>query len=408
MTRAIILFALLSACLAYAEVSSTEAAQAASTYASLDSLKSLSRPLEAGSDAYWVYYTPLTSSNKLVLAVGQFYGSVLEDEEELARVAGAVYDYETAYTTITGEGYSFDALAPAFGAIATALQRNEANLYDLEAVTQSKYPFLDYSGIQENISLLLVASDDLNVAFQEGATQQRIFEEEYSGSSLAVLINYYDSGFEGLAGFLAVYEDYLDAVATMQSQVYKSSIPSNDRTSIYDSLENLKEIGVSDIYSQFIASNPQALLATKRALRDSWVNDSVSSFSYLKTRTNALAAYAQQKPRFDYVSSGKAALENCGLGDEAAKSDGYYAELEYYKNKGTAASYAEMITILDEAVPLLNGIYADYSNCVAAPTAPASPAKAQDNSWALYAALALLAAAGAYTWWKKKQEEQNE
>jgi len=388
-------------------LSSSEAAEKASAFTQGESLLALPGPLEVGSDSYWVYYSQVypPTSQKLIVAVSEYYGSLVEDEGKLSKVGEAVYDYGIVYGYINQNGYSFRTLSPAMNGVIGVLQRDQANLEDLISVTESKYPFLDFSGVQENLSLLVQAADEINVLLQDGAAQQQIFEDDYSAYSLSSLLFYYNSSFSRLGQFFGLYDDYLQSISTAQSAVYKSSIKAPDNENIYTSLENMKDIGVSSLYSKFAFSSPSTTLNALYGSRASWVNDSVSSFSYRNARKKATELYNANIDRYDYVHGSKSVLAACGLASRVSEVESDWAEVEYYNAKKSAMGYAKMLELLPPVIAEIDGVYAAYQSCVSQPTPSVQPRQETDYSWLIAALIALAVGLYAYNWWNKKREE---
>lgn len=393
-----------------AEVSSAEADGIAALYIQGESMSSLSQPMEVGMDSYWVYYTQVYPpvSRKLVVAVGQFYGTVLEDEDELFEVASAAYDYGIVYSYLEPNGYSFKALSPTLYSVVNSIRQNDANLYDLATVTEAKYSFIDFSAIEANSTLLLSAADDLNVLFQDGYSQQQISEDYYSAKSLSTLVYYYGLAFESMDSFFDVYEDYLGAINKAQSTVYTSSIPSPDDESIYDSLENLKDIGVNNLYSKFTFSKPRAAFESLRSARSAWVNDSVSSFSFVSSRANSISSYNANLESYEFIASSKAVLTSCGLKAKVEDLEGVWAEIVYYKGKSSALGYSKMLELLPAAESLIDEVYAGYSSCTSNPTVAPVKQEQDDYSGIVYAIAITLLAYGGYLYWQKLQAEKQE
>ena len=391
-------------------VSSAEADEIAAPFIQGESMSSLAQPLEVGMDSYWVYYTQVYPpvSRKLTVAVGQFYGVVLEDEDDLAEVASAAFDYGVVYSFIEPSGYSFKSLSPTFYSVSDSIQQNDANLYDLATVTEAKYSFLDFSHIQANSTLLLSAADNLNVLFQDGYSQQQMFEDYYSEHSLSTLVYYYGLAFESLDSFFDAYDSYLESINKAQSAVYTSSIPSPDDESIYNSLENLKDIGVNNLYSDFAFSQPRATFESLQSARGAWVNDSVSSFAFVSSRANSLSMYNANLESYEFIASSKVALTSCGLKAKVEELEGVWAEVDYYKGKSSALGYSKMLELLPEAESLINEVYSGYESCTANPTIAPRPQEEDDYSGIIYAVAITLLAYGGYLYWQKLQAEKQE
>ena len=386
-------------------VSSSEAEEKASPYTAGEAVTALPQPLEVGADSYWIYYTQIYPpvSKKLVVAVSEYLGDVVSDEVKLSAVAASAYDYGAVHDFIEPKGYSFSSLAPAFSSSLIALQQSQANLNDLAQVVQSKYAYLDFSQVEANLTLLVQAADDTNAMFQEGQSQQQVFNDAYSASELSTLVYYYNTSFSRLSAFFTVYQDYLNAIASAQSAVFKSPITAPDNENIYNSLENLKDIGLSSLYSKFASSNPSVTLNSLYSYKRAWVNDSVSSFSFAYSKGRALEAYDAAYLRYQFVTQAKTVLQSCGIVTADVTRD--WQEVEYYREKASAIGYAKMLELLPPVTAKIDSVYSRYQACISKPTASATPTQEADYSWLLYALVILLVAVYGYNWWKKKREE---
>lgn len=400
-----LLFVLLAACLV-AGISSDEAAQKASAYLLDEPATSLSSPLEVGVASYWVFYNPIYSSSaaKIIVAVEDESGDLVYDAEKLSSIAAEAYDYSVIEEYLKAQGYSFAQLSPALNSAVLTLQKNQASLYEIESKTITAYPDISFEELSSSLEELLEQTDETAILASEGEAQQRIFESDYTSSSLDQLYRYYGSEMDALGTLFDAYDSFSNELTELQSRVY-STVPDPDNKNLYEALDALRDVGLTQLYSKFRSSNPRSTLSVLQGRKENWVKDSVASFTYRRNRIDSTALYSVEIQRFNVVEASKAVLYECGLKEEVKELEVIWSDVEYYKQKNNEFGYAKMNELLPQATEKLDYIYSKQAKCTAPPAVPSDDEELDLTPLAYVFALALLGYA-AYKYYEKKQLEK--
>ena len=407
MKTGFVLFLLLVAApLVFAVISSDEAQAVASPYIGSDSDILLpTKPMEVGSGTYWLFFYSIYSPKKVVVAVDDENGTLVTDETRLNAAASALYEMRVIDEYVEKNKYSFDIVAPALQASAGMAQQNLNKLSDLRAQTESKYPTLSFDAVETNLQRVSDLENEALPMLQDGSQMWASFRETYAAAELPYVISTYKSSYDALFALFDAYNAYSQSITELQSQVSRSSIKSPDSDSIYNSLENLRDIGLTDLYGKFATQDPRNGMNSLLNNEQRWVNDSVGSFFFRKNRMETLDAYDALKQTADYIIASESVLKACdkNLGSQAATFKRNWAEIEYYRGKGTSDAYARMAQALPAAQSLANTIQTTYNRKCGAPTA--TPAPQQQNIDFGPVFIILLFAAMAYVYFKYLQKK---
>ncbi|MFH0834938.1 MAG: hypothetical protein V1881_01195 [Candidatus Micrarchaeota archaeon] len=397
--------------LVFAVISSDEAQAMAAPYIGTDSdIILLSKPLEVGSGIYWLYFYSIYSAKKVVVAVNDDNGALVADEPHLSAAAGALYKMRVIDEYVVKNKYSFDVIMPVVQASEGIVQQNQNKLSDLRAQTESKYPALSFDEVDANLQQVSDLENEALPMMEDGSQMWQSFQETYAGSELPYVISTYNSSYDALFAVFDAYNEYSTSITELQSQVSRAGIKAPDSDSIYNSLENMRDIGLSDLYGKFASQDPRNGMNSLLNNEERWVNDSVGSFFFRKTRMEVLDAYDGLKPLADYIVASESLLKACdkNLGSQATTFKRNWADIEYYRGKGTSDAYNKMAQALPAAQSLANTIQATYNRKCGAPSA--TPVPQQQNIDFGPVLIILLFAAMAYVYFKylQKKGEQSE
>jgi len=401
------LFALIAFAALALAIPSEEAAVKAAPYIGEDSsdILQLSKPMQAGADSYWAFFHSILSTKKILVAVSDYSGAVVTDRAKLSQVGLGVYQYGVIQEFLQKNNWGFDAFDGSLSAASSAVAENSRKLSDLRSRTEVKYS-LSYAKLDAAMQRLEDRLVEARDVISNGKSLQQSFELDYSTSGIASLLRHYNTTYAKLFDVLNAHDNYSKAISDLQSQVYKSSIPDPDNKNIYDSLEALRDVGLSSLYS-LKANDPRVALAHKNSDANKWVNDSIESFFFRKTRFEALDAYNQLQPNAQMLLQSEANVKSCGLASEFVRFKSAWAEVEYLKGKANAAAYSQMVNKTAQAQGLYNTLFQRFQACIEPYTPTTNPyvAPSQDYSWLLIL-VAIGAAFIVYNEWKKRQQEE--
>ncbi|PIT85123.1 hypothetical protein COU36_05070, partial [Candidatus Micrarchaeota archaeon CG10_big_fil_rev_8_21_14_0_10_59_7] len=276
----------------FAAISSDEAQAMASPYIGSDSdIILLSKPMEVGSGIYWLYFYSIYSAKKVVIAVNDDNGALVADEPHLSAAAGALYKMRVIDEYAVKNKYSFGVIMPVVQASEGIVQQNQNKLSDLRAQTESKYPTLSFDAVDANLQQVSDLENEALMMLEDGSQMWQSFQETYAAAELPYVISTYKSSYDALFAVFDAYNEYSMSITELQSQVSRSGIKPPDSDSIYNSLENMRDVGLTDIYGKFSSQDPRTGMNSLLNNEQRWVNDSVGSFFFRKNRMETLDAY---------------------------------------------------------------------------------------------------------------------
>lgn len=368
---------------------------------------SLARALEVGADSYWVFFHSIYSPKKVVIAVSDSEGAVVENENRLQEIGRAVYKYAVIEEYLKKNGWGFGALEPVMTTTIQILSENSQKLSDFEATMAARYPTLSFNKIESNLLKLSDEAISLEGMLREGSDLQNVFENDYSSNTLEQMVLQYNASLKALYSFLNSYDAYSQSISDVQSQAYKSNITDPDFTSINKNLEALRDVGIKDLYGKLKREKPfqefNRLLQAENNAK--WVNDSIQSFLFKKTRLDAINVVEENRALVEAAIRNEAGLKSCGFEREIAQVKKDWSEIHYFLGKASTVAYQKII----EKMPLLKKQVDDlankYEECINPPAKKTAP-QTIDLTPVLWLVVIIAAALLGYEYWKKRREAE--
>ena len=386
-------------------ISSEEALAKAKPYLDYD-LAPLPKPLFSISDYYWVYSPSIYSSKKIFVAVSDFTGEMVFEENALKAIGTAAFNYGIYSEFVKQNKYAFSDWEPTVRQTLTAVQRNEDTLAALESRIQQDYPTVSFLDLSSKSQTLYQKILELDAVVSDGIGLERQFEADFSDLSLNALIEYYKNAFETANEFIAAYDDYNNAITKKQTEIFKSDIPGQDNKNIIDSLEGLRL--KIDLFETLRYQKPAQGIARLEGERDKWVEDSLNSLKYKQLYVEVLALYNSLKPSIETVYYSEANLRSCGLQTQAESVKSKWREIQTLMEKASA----DDLNRLKAKLPLLQSEYdslkQQYDSCInpSKPYIPSNGGSDGGTNWIMPIAILLVLAAGGYLVWKYKQNQE--
>jgi len=306
------------------------------------------QPIGIGSDYFWTFNYPISSQKKIIVAINDGSGERVIDEVILHEVATTVFRQGIA-EEIKSRGYSANLLQTTIAQTAEQTRRQQSNLEVFREQTEKKYQQLSLQDLQDQLNRLSNQADDLDSALRDSLGYQQAFETDYSQTTLNALLGSYNASFDALALFIQSYDDYQKSISDLESEVYKSSIPDPDNKNIYSNLENLRDLGLGQLYAKAKASDPRLITKKFEAIGENWVKDSVESYFFIDTRCNAEEQFAALDSDYRSMLQSESLLKSKGLGPEVESVKQKYTEITALRSQRSLAGYKAMLEKMPEA-----------------------------------------------------------
>lgn len=373
-------------------------------------LSGLPTALLAGGDPYWVFYYPTTSGRRLFAAVSDQDGNVITEEPLLIRLADGVYHRTVFEDVIQKRGWSAENVNNVLDdAQRRVLSEQRGKLAVFRQDTEERYPALQLESIERSLDAVETRLQNAQSLLADASSQQQLYEGNPTAEDGIVLLNSYNNSFTALFELFTAVDAHNKAISKAEEDVYRLAVPDPDNKNINSNLENLRELGLSSLYSKAKASNPATALS--RALADSqkWSDDGVKSFLFQDLSCRANAAYQDAKPKYTQVVDAENELRRAGFSAafDDVKED--WSRVEVLRQKRTAESYDQLLTFLPSLTKKIETLRADYARQNEGPLPTAKPTNTGPDGNTLLIFLVLVALVGWGFWqYKKKQQEAEE
>lgn len=410
------IFLLLFLQLAKADISSSAATDKVGPYLlqNENNILLIEKQVTLRSDrSYWIFFFPPTSKERLIVGVDNNNGEVVGDEGTLNSLAAVAYQYfmvsEDPYQGyLQSNGVSNSFLTPIFSNSNDVLQTRITDLSTFASEIHDKYPQIKLDEVEARQGKLSSLSEGMLSTLQFGQSLRDNFKADYSSQSLDNFFSYYNTTFTKLNSFFTAYDDYLRAISYVEATLPKSGIPDPDNKNIFQSLESLRDIGISSIYPKVKLFDPLAKLEEKTVEGGAWSNDSVSSFLFRKAKVDATNSYNAYTPKVQWALTNKNDLETrCGIYLPGLEAE-WNAIASILSQATKTEDFSRALTKINVVGGRLDQANSNYDKCV---QTPASSHKATQNNnvdyTSIIAALAIIGI-GFYaynTYFKKREEE---
>ncbi|MFH1056765.1 MAG: hypothetical protein V1717_03155 [Candidatus Micrarchaeota archaeon] len=385
-------------------LSSEEALAKAKPYLDVG-ITPLPKQLFALSDYYYAYSPSIYSSQKIFIAVADSTGEIETNEARLTAVGAAVYNYGVLNEYVQRNKISFEDLETTVRQTLSAVDQNIGTLAALEVKTKQSYPDESFDNIESKAYALQTQALDLNSLVSDGVGVEKQFEGDFSDLSLSVLLSYYKNAFLKAQEFIDAYDEYNNAISQKQTDVFKSDIPAPDNENIVKNLENMR-LKV-DLFENLRFLKPSEGIEKLENARDKWVNESIASFNYKKMTFDVKAKYSEVETLVNYVYSGEASLVRCGLQEEGEAIKTRWREVQLLMERGRSSDLQILPARLDAIKTEFNSLKSKVDSCSGGGSI-SEPYLEQPSSQTNYLPwlVAIVLAAGAYLYWRYKQENE--
>ncbi|MFH1779858.1 MAG: hypothetical protein ABH803_01795 [Candidatus Micrarchaeota archaeon] len=402
-----ILFLLLLTSFLVNSLSLAEAtSKATSVIGESNDIQFLNQPLDTGDDRYWVFFYSFQNNQRVILAISDYEGTVVTNKNKLEEISGLVYDYLIIQDYLKPNNWDFDSLKVPSANSIQAIQQNSVKITDLISIIQNKYDF-DLTSLENSQQNLLNKALEIDSRIIEGVNNQQNFEATLLSYDLEPLILNYNDTLKEIIDYTFIYDDYKNTITSLQSEVFKSDIPDPDNKNIYDSLEALLDVGISEFYSMRL-TDPVGGLNRKLKLKDAWINDSTQSFFFLKNKKEANEYYNEYYSSYSSIIQNEYYLTECGLENKVKNLSRTWSDIEALRAFTTSESYYKSVEKLLQAKDLIDAINQDYTTCInPTPTSNPQPTENTDYGAILIAVLVgALALIGYNQYEKMKKPEE--
>ncbi|MDP2717696.1 MAG: hypothetical protein Q8P02_03050 [Candidatus Micrarchaeota archaeon] len=390
-------------------VSSSEALEAlgACLKANNPQIQPLGQPFYLDNVGYWVFHYPLGSSKKTLAAVDQDDGRVLSENQALTRLAGGVYDHLVLESFIKAKGWSADGLDAAFASTSDVIDDQYGKLQVFHTQTLDQYPDLGLDAVELRLDALRTQADLVRLQLSSTISEEQFYSEDRSDASAKSVVAQYGASFSALFDFFDAYDAYAKSITDAERKIYQLGIPDPDNRNINTNLENLRDVGVSNLYAKAKAQDPRKALSQLQAQKDSWVKDSVDSFAFQDLSCRANAAYEDAFKQYAQIQSAEKNLAAAGFSREISQLKSDFSQIENAKNQRNQDGYQFVLDHVAQIKADMTDLRARYEKLTAGPTAtPAPQQKGVDFSVVIAVVLVAVLAAYGYQQYKKKQEEE--
>lgn len=369
-------------------------------------LKPLTQPFFMDSAGYWVFYYPLGHSRKMVVAVGQDDGVMVQDRNQLERLSAGLYNHLILAEYIDASGWSAEKLEATSDASLGLIDDQYNKLQVFQNQVQSKYPDLDLPSVQFALDQVRGQGEAFHTQLQNTAAEQQFYDGTWSAEGSGFLLQQYNASFDAMFRTFDSYDAYTATITAVQTQVYEQSIPDPDNKNINTNLDNLRDVGLTNVYAKAKAADPRKAMASYLSQRDQWVEDSVSSFEFQDLSCRANAAYKAALAEYQQVQRGERNLQAAGFSSDVNRVKNEWAKFETAYNQRNADGYQYVLdngALLQKAMTDLRDQYQRSLE----PTPPSvPPSSGPDASTILIVIVVLALAAYGYTQYKKQKEAE--
>lgn len=356
---------------------------------------------------HYVFYYPLSSARRMIAVVRQDDGELLRDETRLERAAAGLYADLVLRDYVRAKGFSADTLYTAIDSSQGVLEDQYAKLQVFQTQTTAKYPQLSFQELENRLDVLRSKADVLKLQLSNTISEEQLYLQAPSAEGSGIVLAQYNASFTALFDYLAAYDDYNKAITNAERQLYEQSIPDPDNKNINTNLENLRDIGISSLYSKAKTVDPRKGLSTLLAQSDQWVQDSVSSFAFQDLSCRANAAYDEALPQYRSVVQNEASLRSAGFGRDVQEIKSDWVLIQEAHDKRNAEGYQYVLDNTPKISAQITDLKDRYNRLTAPTPTPKPKAESDPTTWIILILLLALGAYGVYLY-RKKQQEENE
>ncbi|NUN11869.1 hypothetical protein HUU53_04480 [Candidatus Micrarchaeota archaeon] len=349
-------------------------------------IQSLNQPMEVDDERYWVFFYPLSTGKRTIIAVSEYSSDFERNKEKLTKIGNAVYDYLIIEEYLKTNKWDFSSLRAPVENTLQALEQNIVKTSNLVSIVQQKNYDLDLTLIETKTddlrSLLLEANSDII----QGSVMQSNFEATLISYDLQDILTQYNYTYQNLIEFTIEFDDYKQKISELQTKVFKSSIPNEDRQAIYDNLEALAKIDVSQIYALKL-QNPLDALNRRLNQKEAWTTESVEAFFFIKNKKEADDLYNQYKQSYTQIIDNQFNLEDCGLGSQVKNLTRTWSDVEALRAFTSSEAYSNQALKLRQVESLVQIIQSRYQECISTPQTTTTPQQTNNDYNAIIIAL---------------------
>jgi len=247
-------------------------------------------------------------------------------------------------------------------------------------------------------------------AARDGSALEAQFASDYSSSSFNAMFRQYNVSLRLLESLFAAHDAYQSELSDFSFKLYKANVSAADASSINQNLDVLREDGLSDLRNKFVSQKPRLEFSRLLASSDRWVNDSIESTLYRKTRREALDAVGGLSASVESLLKNEAAVAACGVSsDSLAKLRKDWNDARYFLSKENALGFSRALEKAEAVKAELAEVQRAYALCGSSvSTLKPYVEKAPDYSPLFAAFVIIFLAVAAFAYYRKKQEELQE
>ncbi|MBI4360820.1 hypothetical protein HY572_03540 [Candidatus Micrarchaeota archaeon] len=370
-------------------------------------LKPLTQPFFLDSVGYWAFYYPLGHSRKMVVAVGQDDGVLVQDRDRLERLSAGLYNHLVLKDYVDATGWSAEKLEATSDASLNVIDDQYSKLQVFQNQVQPKYPDLNLQSVEFTLDSLRGQAEAFHAQLQNTASEQQFYDGTWSAEGSGFLLDQYNASFTAMFKTFDVYDGYTATITAVQTQVYEQSIPDPDNKNINTNLDNLRNAGLANVYAKAKAADPRKAVASYLSQRDQWVEDAVSSFEFQDLSCRANAAYKNALTEYQQIQRGERNIQAAGFSSDVQRVKNEWAKFETAYNQRNADGYQYVLDNAPSLQTSMTDLRDRYQKSLEPTPQPAPKSTGPDASTILIVVVVLALAAYGYNQYKKQKEEQD-
>jgi hypothetical protein len=371
----------------------------------------LEQPLEHLDNRYYLFYFPVTSPNRIFLAVDELEGGLVTDPSLLAELAGRAYRLDVVRRVLKAQRFGYvdiDSFAK------DAKRRLEATRGNYETVVrgqlENRYPSLAFRPVEQKLEIVELAATALEQQAAEGLAQERNFESSYNSLDLEAYLRTYNATLGTIGEYLTASDAYAKAVRDKANEALNSqTLTLQQKEEIRQALLQVSDVGAWEEYSRAYAPAREEYNRRQAGL-NAWVNASIQAFQYEKAKLDAEELYKANEPQARELLGREFDLTACALEREFDAFKVAWVEIEALRQKRDLASYQGMLARLATLGDQMATLADKYNRCIGGATPTPAPRPGGPDTSTIAVALILIGA-GAVAYWqyrKRQQEAQEE
>ena len=358
-----------------------------------------SRPYLVDGTSYWlVYFHPQANpqGKNIIIAVDAETGQPVTELEVLRKVY--TFDYKLSFLQkfLSDNRLSFAEMRSTFESGSTKREQAATTLDALEDSLSREGK--DITSVQNAFSIFTVSAERFHDSVTNGIDTSDLFEREYSSLSFDALVTSYRDTYSALVSFVRNGNDYQKAVVNKSNELTRQGV---DPNKFRPQLQSAYDVGLEFPLLPTLEAAVADFFRINSTETQRAVNDSIQSYLYRKSKTDADSAVEAVRPRVEQVLQQKAAVNDCTSTTQLEKN--WQAALaaqqrnNFQQVMGNATAVARELERVRKAVDACN-----------AQTQPPVEQK-QDNTTLYVAAVIVIALAYlGYTYYKKKKQAEED